>query len=128
MDHTPAGWSFDLDRVVECTEHPTRGFPRSGGPADDLAVECVEHDGCPEPALAGTNLGDVGEPQPVRSVGVEPTADQVDDLGAPGHRRGSGPGLDLATGRGDAVQPHQPGDPVPAHVMLAGQQLAVHPG
>jgi len=47
------------------------------GPADHLAAEGVEHDAAVDLALPGRVLGDVGEPQDVRTVDGEVALDQV---------------------------------------------------
>ncbi len=81
VDHASAARTSDLDRVVECVEHRLWRFAWGGGPAEDLAVERIQHDRGPQPSLAGADLGDVGEPQGVGDVDVEPAADQVNDFG-----------------------------------------------
>jgi hypothetical protein len=46
-------------------------------PADNLAAEEVHHHGEIEPALIGLNVGDIGEPDPVRRSGAEVASEAV---------------------------------------------------
>jgi hypothetical protein len=46
-------------------------------PADDAAAEAVDDNGEVEPALPGAQVGDVGDPQPVRRRRLEVTLDEI---------------------------------------------------
>ena len=84
----------------------------------------LDHRGAVHPPLFGAVLGDVGDPQPVRGVSGELTLDQVLE-----HRRGA---VSVAPPAPvdplQAVQAHQPLDPLPAASELPAQgELGVHP-
>src|SRR5665213_1019206 len=94
-----------------------------GRPADDPAATEV-HDGCQiEPALIGLDIGDVGEPDPVRRGGDEVPVDQVRGDRVivtavsglrPAWLRHDGP---------DTVMAHQPLDAATAHPAALRRQL-----
>src|SRR5256886_5783237 len=46
-------------------------------PADDLSAVQIHHGGQIEPALIGLDVGDVGEPNPVRRGGYEVALEQI---------------------------------------------------
>ena len=98
--------------------HDVRRHARFQRPADDLAVEQIQHDGQVEPAFIGPQVGDVGRPDLIRCGRGEVPLQQV-----LGHRQGVlGVGRDLVAALvagPDAVLAHQP-----LHPFLAGREAA----
>ena len=100
-------------------------MPRHG-PTDDAPAEHVEDDGQVQEAGQGRDVGDVGDPEPVRRVRLEAPLDPIRGragLGIPACRaRAAAPAHP-----GDADGPHNPGDPLAAHRDTALGQLGVNP-
>jgi len=94
-------------------------------PANHLAGEQVEDHGQIEPALAGRNVGDIGQPDLIRPVGDKILLEQVCR-----HREGM-----LAVGcaqaiaarrpRPDTMLAHNPFDPLAADGLARGPQFGV---
>src|SRR4030081_3254991 len=94
-------------------------------PADDLAAVQVHDGGQIEPSLIGLDVGDVGEPDPVRRGGSEVAVEQVRGdrkvvtaIGGPhpAWPRHDGP---------DTVMAHQPLDTTAAHPTALGPQFGM---
>ena len=100
-------------------------MPRHG-PTDDAPAEHVEDDGQVQEAGQGRDVGDVGDPEPVRRVRLEAPLDPIRGragLGIPACRaRAAAPAHP-----GDADGPHDPGDPLAAHRDTALGQFGVNP-
>ena len=74
-------WPLLLEGHHESRERQFGSHMITHGPADDLAAVEV-HDGRQvQPTLTGRNVGDVGEPDPVRRRGHEVSIDQVGAIG-----------------------------------------------
>jgi hypothetical protein len=96
------------------------------GPTDDFAGEQVEDHDQVKPALAGRDIGDIGEPDLIGPVGDKGPVEQV-------LRHGEGM---LAVGRADAkaarrprpdaVLAHDPCDPLAADGTARGAQFGVN--
>ena len=95
------------------------------GPADDAAREQVEHHGQVQPALGGPDVGQVGQPDPVRRPGREVAPEQVrrHREGMRAVRRAAEPAL--APGR-QAHAAHQARDPLAADPPAMGTQGGMH--
>jgi hypothetical protein len=96
-------------------------------PADDEAAPRVDHHRAVDASVAGWVLGDVGDPQPVRSGGLELADDQI--IGRDGVAVASCAAL--AAPAGDALElgvAHEALHPLAADAdVLAEAELGVHP-
>src|ERR1700722_4306152 len=94
-------------------------------PADNPAAVQVHDGGQIEPALSGLDVGDVGEPDPVRRGGGEVAVEQVRGdrkvVAAVGRPHPPGPCHDGA----NAVMAHQPLDATTAYPAALGLQLGM---
>src|SRR5882757_1666871 len=92
-------------------------------PADDPAAVQVHDGGQIQPSLIGLDVGDVGEPDPVRRSGGKVALEQVrgdrEIVTAVGGTHPSWPRHDGA----NAVMAHQPLDPTSAHPAALNLQL-----
>ncbi len=101
------------DRQLQRLQH--QPLPQRVGylPAQDPPGEGVGDEGGVGEAAGQLDVGDVGDPQPVRRLGGELAADQVRPFVGAGRLRAAR--LAPAPHRpGDVQLPHQPGHPVPA--------------
>jgi hypothetical protein len=96
-------------------------------PSDDLTGVRILHRGEVQPALTGTQVGDVRDPQHVRALGPELALDQVSrrrDPRDPDRRAPPLPGPDTR----DTGRFHQPGDSLaPDPDVVLHPQLGVDP-
>ena len=123
----PLGRPAAPQRHLQRVDDELAAYVIGDRPTDDPAAPGVEHDGQVALALRGGVLGDVHDPQPVRSLGVEPAAHQV--VGWLGRR--------VASGAGPALSPidilnaglaHEALDALTAAaVVLAQSQFGMHP-
>jgi len=94
-------------------------------PADGAAMAQVADGGEVELALAGGELGDVGDPAQVRSLGTEHS---LQPIGCRGDVEAAAPPLLAGVGADEAVLTHDPGDSPTRHGQAASTcQLAPHP-
>jgi hypothetical protein len=95
-------------------------------PADDPARVAVDHDGQVELALPRRDLGQIGDPQPIRRGRVEVARDQIRRRAHTTHadRRLAAPADQQAAQAGLA---HQPRNALAARVDAAVTQLGVKP-
>src|SRR3954463_13950227 len=95
-------------------------------PADDLTRGHVLDRGQVQPALAGRDVGDVGQPDRVRSLGGEPPVEQVgrdrEVVAAVGGPRDAAP----PARDGEAALAHEPRHPLAADPDALRPQLGVH--
>src|SRR4051812_24112781 len=73
MDHRAASGVALLDRHPERVRGQASGWVVADRPADDAAAERVEDDGAVDLALPGRVLGDVGQPELIRTLSPEDT-------------------------------------------------------
>ena len=71
VDHTSCNVASTADRVLQSSNGEVAGHPWSHRIADDAVAEHVLDRAQVELALTGGMLGDVGQPQLVRSIGSE---------------------------------------------------------
>src|SRR5829696_6698170 len=119
----PAG-----ERHLERVDDERRAHVGGHRPADDLARVSVLHGGEMQPPFAGPQVGDVRDPQHVRSVGSEVALDEVRGGLDAGHADRRPPPLTRLDPR-DTGGFHQAGDalaPDPDPVLEA--QLGMDPG
>src|SRR5207302_6416778 len=94
-------------------------------PADDLSAVQIHHGGQIEPALIGLDVGDVGEPNPVRRGGYEVALEQIrgnrEVVTAVGGARSSWPRHDGP----DTVAAHQSLDATAARPAALSPQLGM---
>ena len=96
-------------------------------PADDPAAPGVDDRGEVAGARAGRQLGDVGDPQPVGTLGAEVAVDEIGEgLGilVADRRAHEPPAVDAR----EMVAPHQPGDPLARDVVPGLGEVGVDPG
>ena len=123
MDH-PSGWS-PQQRHVQGIKHQLPGERAGHRPADDAAAKGVEHDGEVDKARPGRDVGNVGDPQPVRRLRGEVALDQVGRLTTIALDRG---GDELASAHtGKTGLRHQPGDTLAANMDPLGRQFGMNP-
>ena len=95
-------------------------------PADDLAAVGVDHEGEEQDALPAAQVGEVGDPEPIRAGGAEVALDQV----GPAVRRGIGrrrpPGLARAAWRLGSRAARISRCTRRAADLLAGARSAIH--
>ena len=112
--------------AISSARPPARAKMPRHGPTDDAPAEHVEDDGQVQEAGQGRDVGDVGDPEPVRRVRLKRRATRCRGragLGIPACRaRAAAPAHP-----GDADGPHDPGDPLAAHRDTALGQLGVNP-
>lgn len=77
MDELVAGGSAMLDGHADGVEDQLGAQVVGHSPADDAAGVGVDHDGEVEESFPGAQVGDIGDPQPVRCGGGELPLDQV---------------------------------------------------
>jgi hypothetical protein len=95
----------------------SRAAPADDAPRIDVHDECDVH-----PARPGRDVGQVGDPQPVRGRGPEDALHQVIGAGVDRRGRDGGP-LDLAAHRaGQAELAHQPLDLAARHAVAFALQ------
>ena len=70
-------WLAPVDRHVERVDHKFFAHVVRHCPADDATAEDVEHDGKIQEAAPRRYVGDVSDPQLIRSVGGEATFHQI---------------------------------------------------
>jgi hypothetical protein len=126
MMDEPCYWTSSLDCHGERRDGEFGTQVIAHGPADHFAGEQVEDHGQVEPALASRDIGDIGQPDLIGSVGDKVLVQQVFR-----HRQGM-----LAVGgadakaawrpRPDAVLAHDPCDPLTADGMALGAQFGVN--
>src|SRR5712691_8410859 len=95
-------------------------------PADDATAIAVHDHGEIQPALPGAQVGDVGDPESVRSRRLEVALDEI-----VGDTHARNPNCRAATapfqGAADARLPHQPLNPLPTDGDTVGAQVTVDP-
>src|SRR6266404_7688886 len=95
-------------------------------PADDLAAVQVHDGGQIEPALIGLDVGDVGEPDPVRRGDGEVALEQIrGDREVVTAVGGAHPPWPRHDGP-DTVTAHQSLDPTATHTAALGPQLGMN--
>jgi hypothetical protein len=68
---------LSLDGHLERIEGDLHVQRRAHAPADDVAGEEVEHGGQVQPAVAGRDVGEIGQPDLVRRLGGEVVAEPI---------------------------------------------------
>src|SRR4051794_28887323 len=87
MDHGAAVGVASLDRHPERVRGQASGRLVADRPADDAAAERVEDDRAVDLALPGRVLGDVGQPELIRTLSPEDAVDEVVGGRSAGHAR-----------------------------------------
>jgi len=86
MDESAVG-SASLQRLLQCVDDELGAEVVFEGPANNAAAVTVDDHGEVEPALPATEVGDVGDPEPVRRRRPEVALDEiVSDAHTPGTR------------------------------------------
>jgi hypothetical protein len=109
MDETTLDGATVVQRLFQRVENePGRRLP-ADPPADDPPGEGVDDEGDMDEARPGRDVGEVGDPEPVRAVGAEHAVHPVQRArrARVGNRRPHPPAPD---GSLQAQRPHQPGD------------------
>jgi hypothetical protein len=123
MDHVPG--PSRRQRHVQGIEHQLFGQCRGHRPADNATAEGVEHDGEIDKACPGRNVGDVGDPQPIRRFRREVPLNQVGRLAATLLDRGGDE--PAPTHSGKTGLRHQSRNTLAANANALGGELGMHP-
>ena len=105
------------ERHPQGVEDEVGAHVRGELPADDLAAEGVDHEGEEQVALPAAQVGEVGDPEPVRARGAEVALDQVGPAVGAGVGLGRSPGLPTPLGALDSGVSHQPLHAAPADLL-----------
>ncbi len=118
------GLAASPDRHQQCIRDQLRGHAGAHRPADHAAREQIDHGRHIEPALGGPDVGEVGNPLLVRSLGRKLPVQNVRrhgrDLPITFVLRQAPPAWPCP----QSLQAHQPLDPMQAAVNAFGQQVA----
>src|SRR3954452_7106069 len=113
MDHVPSACRFSMAMPRALTTR-LAVWGRLDRPADYPAGELIEHYRAVHLAFTGGMLGDVGEPQPVRSLRTKPRLIRSDAVGVVGILGYSGPARQA--GQPQAAHHQHDGAPGDGHV------------
>ena len=108
---------------VQSVKHQLRGERGTHRPANDAATVRIEHDSEIEKARPCRNIGDIGDPQPIRRFRREIALDQVWCLTAVALE--SGDDELAATHTGKTGLRHQPRDAFAANLNAVGRKLGM---
>ena len=111
-------------RHVQSVKHQLRGERGGHRPADDAATVRIEHDSKIEKAGPGRNVGDVGDPQPIRRFRREIALDQVRRLPATILDRGGDEPASAHTG--ETGLRHQSRHPLASNISTLGRELGMN--
>src|SRR5918993_2749224 len=121
----PTWWLPTLDGHEQCIAGKLGPEMVGHAPAHDLAGGHVLDRGQVEPALAGRNVADIGQPDGIGMIGSKVPPQQVRRhrivMPAVGCAWNTTPSLDTKP-----ACPHQPFDPLAADLDTSGAQLGVH--
>src|SRR5215210_898884 len=123
----PALGTPALQRLLERVDDELSAEMVLERPANDATAVAVDDDREVQPALPAAQVGDVGNPQPVRRRRMEVALDEIvgDTNARDADRRAAPTSFDRAA---DACLAHQPLDPLPTDGDAVGAQVAVDPG
>lgn len=127
VDNAAGRGATNPNGIRECAQRSLWGLVVVRCPADDFPVVCVENDCCPKESLSGADDGEVGEPQSIRCRRVEAASYAVEDLGPADWRGRAWTRLDRSAPCADAVEAHQPRNPMPADPNLTVHQCPMDP-
>ncbi len=116
--HQPCCWAFPEPSHGQRIRHDVRRHARLQRPADDFAVEQVEHNGQVQPAFISPQIGDVRRPHLIRCRWGKVSGEQVFRYGQPVRRVRRHLVAPLVSGM-NAVLAHQP-----LHPFLAGREAS----
>ena len=122
MDH--ACGSPRQKRQVQSVKYQLRGERGGHRPADNAATVRIEHHGEIEKPRPGRDVGDVGDPEPIRRFRREIALDQVRRLSATIlHRGGDEP---ASAHTGETGLRHQSRHPLAPNISTLGRELGMN--
>ena len=124
VDHLIAALAAAPERHDQGIDNDAGAPAGAHRPADDLLGAQVLDPGEVVPALVGGELGDVGHPAGVGTVGGEVALQQINGRRGPGL---AGAPLPAAVDTDQPLRAHQPGHPFATGPLITPDQLAVDP-
>ena len=70
-------WPPIMERLLQCIEHEARMSRGAGPPANNPACVGVDDEGHIDEAAPGADIGEIGDPEPVRRRGMELPIDMI---------------------------------------------------
>ncbi len=126
MVNEPCSRTSSLDCHAERADGEFRAHVISHGPADHFAGEQVEDHGQVEPALAGRDIRDIGQPDLIGAVGNKVLVQHVFRHGQGMLAVGCADPIAPRRSRPNAVLAHEPCDPLSADGMTLGAEFGVN--